>query len=91
MSVQSTTLLRLGQLMPIGVPWLISQRPALTSEDYLLSLMIDNPDIYYIAPGRQMAYFYLPYKGLVRMYADFENMTAEQSAEFITIVRSSLA
>lgn len=55
----------------------------LTEYDYIHSMLIDNPDTFYIAAGRQQAFVYLPWRGMFIVQRDFSQMSNDEVDTFL--------
>jgi hypothetical protein len=63
---------------------------ALTGIDYIHSMLMDNPDMFYITQGRQLVYVYLPEKGMCSVYHDFSGMTNEQVDSYLFYLKRGI-
>lgn len=66
------------------------QPQPLTEYDYIFSMLVDNPDIFYLTPGRQLAFVYLPSRGMFMIRHDFSCMSNPEVDTFLFHLKRGL-
>lgn len=72
------------------VPWEPTKH-TLSGADYIMGIVLEIPEMYYITPDQQIAFIYIWGKGLVGMRHDFTHLDQEQRALFVHYVRRDLS
>lgn len=58
--------------------------------DYILSMLLEIPQMYFVAPEGTYAYVYVWPRGIIRLHHDFHVMSQENVDLFIYLVRKDL-
>lgn len=76
--------------MLIGAPWPTDGSYIFTPEDYIHSVLIDNPNGYILNNGRTIVYIFIVGKGMIRIVNDFRAYTDPEVAMYVFYVKQSL-
>jgi hypothetical protein len=57
------------------------------SIDYVMGMLLEIPEMYYIIPDRWLAYIYVIGRGIVALHHDFTFMTEEETDLFVYHLR----
>jgi hypothetical protein len=63
----------------------------LDGSDYLMGILLDIPEMYYVTPNNQVAFVYIFGKGMARVQHDFSQMDDEERSLLINIIRRDLS
>ena len=61
----------------------------LTGMDYIMGMLLEMPEMYYIIPDRTIAYIYVIGRGLVVLHHDFTFMDEKMADLFVYQFRKS--
>ena len=68
--------------------WLTDGSYLFTLEDAIFSLLVDNPEAFYITNDEQYVFVFYPAKGLICIAHDFRGMDDEQVNTVIYVILS---
>jgi hypothetical protein len=71
-------------------PWPTDGSLVLTVQDYIYSMLVETPNMYFRVPGSNYLYIYVIGVGMVLIRHDFRGMTEEEIQQFIHHVRKTL-